>query len=304
MEQSHPTLTSWLLLALLGLIWGSSFLGVELALDGFGPVTVAAFRITLAAAILTAWAYGAGYGLPDTHTPMGRRIWLGCIGMGLFTNAIPFALLSWGQQHTTSGFAGLTMAIVPLFTLVLAHHLVPGERITWRRAIGFAIGFVGVLVLIGTSDLTESDGGLWLAKLACVGAAACYATGSIITRRTPQGPFPSFAAGGLIVATIVIVPFALLREGVPHAASSIPVLGAVYLGLFPTAFATIILVYVVRTAGPSFLSLVNYQVPVWAVLIGAVVLNEAVPPQLLWAMLLILTGAAIAQFGRRKKPVT
>ena len=112
---SAPATLDWGLLALLGLIWGGAFLGVELALDSLPPLWVAAGRISLAALLLVGVAYLAGARLPGFRTATQRRIWLHCLGMGLFTNAIPFSLLSWGQQLVTSSFAGITMAVVPLW---------------------------------------------------------------------------------------------------------------------------------------------------------------------------------------------
>ncbi|MCE2518011.1 MAG: DMT family transporter, partial [Alphaproteobacteria bacterium] len=137
----------WLLLATLGVIWGASFLGVELALSGFPPILIAAGRITMAAILLVAAAMISGHGLPKLTTATDRRIWLHCLGMGFFTNALPFTLLSWGQQLVTSGFAGISMAVVPLFVLPLAHLLVPNETMTKARTIGFVTGFIGVVLL-------------------------------------------------------------------------------------------------------------------------------------------------------------
>jgi len=120
-----PPPLAWLLLFLLGLTWGGSFLGVAKALTGFGPLTIAAARIAIAAAILTFIVLATGKGLPSRATAIGRRIWLHCLGMGIFSNALPFALLAWGQERVSSGFAGITMAVVPLLVLPLAHVFVP-----------------------------------------------------------------------------------------------------------------------------------------------------------------------------------
>lgn len=280
----------WAMLGLLGLIWGASFLGVELALTGFGPITTAAGRIGLAAIILVGLALRAG-GLPRWSAPNGPRIWAHILGMALFTNAIPFALLSWAQESVTSSFAGITMAIVPLMVLPLAHLMVPGERMSLRRVAGFAIGFAGVVVLIG---LPQGQGA-GLARLACVGASACYAIGSINTRLCPPVGLIAYSAAGLTVAAILIVPAALLIEGVPALPPVKAVAGLLYLGLLPTALATVILVSVTRSAGPSFLSLVNYQVPVWAVILGTVFLGESLPSAFLFALILIIAGLVVSR---------
>lgn len=293
-ERPSPTPLAWLLLFLLGLTWGGSFLGVAKALTGFGPLTIAAARIGIAAVILTGIALASGTGLPPRSTPAGRRIWRHCLGMGVFSNALPFALLSWGQERVSSGFAGITMAVVPLLVLPLAHVFVPGERMTRRKAAGFAIGFCGVVLLIGGGGGGGSEG-VGLARLACIAASSSYAVGAIITRLAPPGPTLSFSAAGLLVAAAISIPLAFAVEGWP-ASPPLPALaGVLYLGIFPTALATIALVYVVQSAGPSFMSLVNYQVPVWAVILGLVFLDEALPSQFLGALALILAGLAISQ---------
>lgn len=300
----------WLLLCILGVIWGASFLGVEMALTGFSPISVAAARVTMAAILLIAIAYLFDDGLPGTKTPTERRIWVHCLGMGIFTNALPFSLLSWGQQYVTSGFAGISMAVVPLFVLPLAHFLVPDETMTRAKLFGFIFGFFGVVLLVGGDRILGDSGSsftLLAAQLACVIASICYALGSIITRLCPPVSTMSYAAGGLLLGSLILIPIAVSIDGVPKNIPGTALAGLVYLALFPTAIATILLTMVIKRAGPSFLSLVNYQVPVWAVVIGAVVLAEALPGHFLSALVVILTGMAISQFydswmKKRKNP--
>lgn len=293
----NPGVFNWLLLLLLGLLWGASFLGISYALHGFGPLTIAAIRITIAAVIITVIGQIIGHGLPDSKTAAGRKTWRHAAGMGLFSNVIPFSLLSWGQLHVSSGYAGITMAVVPLLVLPLSHFFIPGERLTKVKTFGFAIGFIGVVILIGPAQILQSGGGDIenIARLACVLASCCYAIGAIITRLSPATPLLAFSSAALIIAALVLVPVALLVEGVPANIPADAWFGVLYLGIFPTALATIILVYVINSAGPPFLSLVNYQVPVWAVVIGMVVLSEALPGQFIWALGLILAGLAVSQ---------
>ena len=303
-HRQPPAALDWGLLALLGVIWGGAFLGVELALDSLSPIWVATGRIALAALLLLGIALIAGDGLPSFATPTDRRIWLHCFGMGMFTNAIPFSLLAWGQQYVTSSFAGITMAVVPLLVLPMSHFLVPGERLTRRRVAGFAIGFAGVVLLIAGEQLasgsfTLTGGGMLPAQLACVLASCCYACGSIVTRLCPPVSTRSFAAAGLVCATAVLLPLALLTAGVPDVISRTSLWGVLFLALLPTGAATILLTVIIRRAGPPFLSQVNYQVPVWAVLIGAVVLSETIPGHFITALLVILAGLAVAQRAPR-----
>ncbi|MXU65524.1 DMT family transporter [Oceanomicrobium pacificus] len=304
MSQPTPSLTSWILLLSLAVIWGASFLAVEIALIDLPPLMVAALRVALAALLLVAYAVTLGPGLPPVGTATGKRIWLHCAGMGIFSNALPFSLLSWGQQHVTSSFAGLTMAVVPLFVLPLAHLLVPGERMSVRRSLGFGIGFLGVIVLLGPQTILagpEGSGPVALARLACIAAAGCYACGAIITRLSPPTHMLSFSAGGLLIGAVVLMPVAVALEGWPSEIGAGPLAAVLYLAVLPTAVATILLVRVIADAGPSFLSLVNYQVPVWAMLFGALLLSEPITLQFGLALGLILAGLFVSQTGRTSK---
>lgn len=301
---ARPTPGDWISVVALAAIWGASFMGVTVALQGYGPMTIAAVRIAVGAVALSLVARAMGLRLPTVRGAAGRRIWLHVVGMGAFSNALPFSLLAWGQQHVTSGFAGISMAVVPLFVLVLAHFLVAGERMTGRKALGFVIGLAGVVVLIGPAAFGASGADLEnRARIACILAAGCYGSGSIITRLCPPVPLVAFSTAALWSATVMIVPIALWSEGVPEFHGGLPLIGLIYLGIGPTALATLLLVRVVRNAGPTFLIQTNYQVPVWSVVFGIVFLGESLPPQFLGALGLILAGLAISRAGAwRRRP--
>ena len=299
-QKQLPAPLDWGLLVFLGVIWGGAFLGVELALDSLDPIWVSTGRISLAAILLVMVAMLTGAGLPTIRSASGRRVWMHCIGMGIFTNAIPFSLLAWGLQHVTTSFAGITMAVVPLLVLPLSHFLVPGERLTIKRTIGSTIGFTGVVYLVGGEQLFSGSGAgdgapMLTAQMACVIASCCYAIGSIITRLCPPVNTISFAASGLLAASIILLPLSLITSGVPENVSKTSVSGLVFLGLFPTGLATILLTIIIKRAGPPFLSLVNYQVPVWAVIIGITLLGEAIPGHFFISLAIILAGLSIAQ---------
>ncbi len=295
-------LKNWLRISVLAIFWGSSFMMVSVAIEGFGPLTVAAARIALAAVLLVGLSRLRGSNLPPVAGRQGRLVWLSALGFGTFSMALPFFLLSWGQGYVASGFAGVTMATVPLLVLPLAHVLVPGERLTPARGAGFLIGFSGAVVLIGLDAFDSLGTALEpLARLACLGAALCYAIGSIVTRLAPRVDPIAFAAASTLLAAGMILPAALLIEGLPDALPPGSVLAVIYLGAVPTAAANMLIVAVVRSAGPSFLSLANYQVPVWAVVFGAVFLDEALPARIILALALILGGVALSQIAGRAR---
>jgi len=287
---------NWLRIGFLGVVWGASFMFMTLALGSVGPLLLAAMRIALGAVFLVGLAHAMGIGLPPRRGPDAGRIWLFALAMALFSNAVPFTLLGWGQQVVASGFAGVCMSAVPLLILPLAHIFVPGEHLTWRRLAGFVLGTGGVVVLIGPDAFasTGKDFEL-LAKLACVAAAGCYATGTIFTRLCPDVDRVSLSAAVLLLASVILLPVALIVEGLPEDLDMIGVIAVVYLGILPTGVAQIVLVQVNREAGPSFFGLVNYMVPVWSVIFGALILSEPVPPSLLSGLALILFGVALSQ---------
>lgn len=289
-----PTLSNWIALIALGLIWGASFLGIAIALEGFAPAWVAAGRITIGALTLSAIAAWMGVRLPAQ--PL---VWVFAAGMGVFSNAVPFFLLSWSQQHVTSGFAGITMAAIPLFIIGLAHLLIPGEALTRIKALGFTLGLAGVAVLIGPGIWAATGSELEsVARLGCLGAALSYAVGAILTRRCPDVHPVGFGVLALWVATTIMLPTAFLADGLPTLPTPSAGLALLYLGLLPTGLATLLLVGIIRSAGPSFLSQVNYHVPVWSVLLGVVVLAEELPGRFLLALAIIIAGLMIS----RKRP--
>ena len=291
-----PTAANWASIGLLGLIWGGTFMVVTVALRGYGPLTVACARTTLGALALL----GLRAALHRPWPAFNRRLlkYLGVIG--LLNTALPFALLSWGQQYVPSAFAGISMAALPLFVLPLA-HVFSDEPMSMRRLIGVLVGFLGALVLIGPGVLRIGTGWEPLGQLACLAAAVSYAIASIMTRRCPPIDPIALASLTLVVGSAALIPAMLLVEGVPGAAAPLPMAAIVFLGLFPTALAALLRVTVIRSAGSVFMTLVNYQVPLWSVLFGAVILSETLPLRFFAALALILSGLAISQWASLKR---
>jgi drug/metabolite transporter (DMT)-like permease len=290
------TAQSWAMVGALGLIWGATFMVIELALEGITPFWLAAARIGFATLLMIAFWGLRGFKLfvdPIEKPDISRLIVIGAL-----SSAIPFMLLSWGQQYVTSGFAGVSMAGVALMVLPLAHFLVPGERLTLRKLVGFVIGFVGVVILIGgqafetTGEYLEPFG-----RLACLSAAGCYALSSVQMRMLPDVDSIGLNAVTLLIGAVIVILTAWSVEGPPPAVDRNTLLILLFLGLVPTAGASLLRVLVIRTAGPVFMSLVNYQVPVWSVVLGGLILSEPLPPSLLTALALILCGVGLSQYG-------
>ena len=293
---SAPTATNWASIGLLGLIWGGTFMVVSVALRGYGPLTVAAARVTLGAAALLALAWLMQRPFPA----MSRRMVKYLIVIGILNTALPFALLSWGQQYVPSAFAGISMAALPLFVLPLAHFF-SDEPMSLRRLLGVLLGFAGALVLVGPSVLRIGAGMEPLGQIACIAAAISYAVASIMTRRAPPIDSIVFAALTLAVGMVILLPAMLAVEGVPRFTATLPGFAIIGLGLVPTALAALLRVVVIRSAGSVFMTLVNYQVPVWSMVFGALLLNEDLPWRCFAALAMILGGLAISQWASLRR---
>ncbi len=287
-----PSLTNWLSILALGVIWGGTFMVVSIALQGYGPLTVACARTTLGAAALLVLMRALNRPLPR----FDGRMWKYLIVIGLLNTALPFALLSWGQQYVPSAFAGISMAALPLFVLPLA-HIFTDEKLSTRNLVGVTLGFVGAVVLIGPSILRIGSGWEPLGQIACIAAALSYAISSIMTRRCPPIDPITMAALLLVVGAIALIPAMLIVEGVPTIADRTSTIAIIFLGIVPTALAALLRVYTIRSAGAVFLTLVNYQVPVWSMIFGAWILSEILPLRFFIALGLIMFGLIISQWS-------
>jgi drug/metabolite transporter (DMT)-like permease len=300
-------LVEWGLLLALVALWGSSFLLVRVALDAFTPVAITAGRLLIGAGVLLPLLMAM-----RRRPPRGLQTWLFFVAMALIGNALPFFLIAWGQRDIPSGLTGILMAVMPLVTLVLAHFLVAGERLTPRRLCGFTLGFIGVVVLTGPDARAAAIGGQasFIAQLAVLGAAVCYGVAAIIARRGPALN-PVITAGSVLsIAGIVVGGFLLaagLRDGEPAAAHDdiglAPALALLALGALSTGLATVVYFSLVARAGPTFLSLINYLIPIWAVVLGALALGERLPGRAFAALGLILAGIVLARWQFRRRPL-
>jgi len=295
--RSPRPLIDWFGLLALAILWGTSFLVIKIALREIAPVTLVAARFVIAASVLSVAVLARGLRLPTS-----RRVWGHYLLMSLIGNSIPFTLIAWGQIEVDVGLAGILMGVMPLMTLLLAHFFVPGERMTPRMAVGFAVGFIGLVALFGPEALLELGGESsdLLRQLAIALAAICYATNTIITRRLGTlDPLVS-ATTVMWITSAIMVPAALwVDRPWDTTLSGLSIASVVWLGLFATALATILYFRIIQRAGPTFLSLINYMIPVVALAAGVIVLDEVLVETVLIGMALILTGLAISQLGSR-----
>jgi drug/metabolite transporter (DMT)-like permease len=293
---SKTAIRNWGLLLSLVAMWGSAFMFMKIAVATVAPATLVASRLILAALILYCVMRARGLALP----PPGPR-WLAFTALAILGNCLPFYLIAWGQQTIDSALAGILISVMPLATLVLAHFFVAGEQLSARRALGFAIGFAGIVVLMGPAALMGLGGAptVALAQAAVLTGALCYAGNSVLARRTIASDFLVASTAVMIVASVLMTPIALIIDHPWSAPSAGSVAAIAWLGVGPTALATILYFRLIAAAGPSFMANVNYLSPVVALLAGTLLMGERPGPTAVAGLMLILFGIALS---RRPRP--
>lgn len=289
------TSTDWLLLLILSLIWGTSFLFTKVAVHATTPETIVLGRVSVGAVTLTILLLALRLRFPPPGT-----IWVHFVALGIMGNALPFFLITWGQHGIDSGLAGILMAIMPLATVLLSHFFAD-ERMTSRTAVGFIAGFAGIVVLMGPGVLRELGGDRSdiERQAAVLGGALCYAVNVVVARRLPPTHVLVVSAATLLAASIVMLAILTLQghsllEMLPTQ-SSLP--SVLWLGFVSTAAATLVYFRIIASAGPTFASLMNYLIPVIAVLTGIAVLGEELGANAFLALALLLGGIALSQRG-------
>ena len=294
---SRP-ITHWLLLFALVAMWGSAFMMTGIAVRGFSPTVLVTVRLIMSAVLL-----GGLVLLRGMRFPLLGRFWLFSLLIALAGNCVPFWLISFGQQQVESGLAGILMGIMPLTTMVLAHFFVPGERLNVIKATGFAIGFTGLVVLLGPAALLElkGQGNTLLYELAILGGAVCYAIQAIVARHRPPADPLVAAAGVMVMGSLVMLPIGAAGAPAELAAAPVgPLWALLALAVVATSIATVVFLKLVTVAGPSFTSFINYLIPVWAVLMGMLFLGERPGVAAMVALALILSGIGLGEVGSRR----
>jgi drug/metabolite transporter (DMT)-like permease len=272
-----------LLLLLLSAIWGASFMFIKLGVDELTPAVVVLGRVAIGVAVLLPIAAARG-GL----APLRGYI-VPVAVLGLVNNALPFWLLGFAGERIDSGLIAIIQAAAPILTAILALRLDPTQRVTGTRLIGIALGFAGVALLVG-----DQRGGQLVGAIAVLGTATCYAASVLYAGMALRGLPPLQASiGQLTAATILVAPFGLAQ--LPDEAPSAGAIAAVIaLGAFGTGFAYLLYFTIINSAGASRAILVTYLVPAFALVYGAVFLDEQVTAIAVAGLALVLGGTALA----------
>jgi len=287
-KQQSLSLSAWITLSLLAIIWGGSFLAYSLILREVPIFTMVANRVLWASLIL--WVIIFALRIPLPKLKQCGPLFV----MGILNNVIPFSMIAWGQTHIESGLASILNGTTAIFTFVLAAVLFNDERLSRKKGLGVAIAFIGVCIVIGLEAMRNFNIRS-LAQLSLIIACISYASAAVWARANIKGIHPIMAATGMLSsASIIMVPLALFIDGSPNYNFSSTTLGAMAFLSFPaTAIAYLLYYQGLRQAGSANLSLVTLLVPPMAVIWGALVLSERLHSSAYIGFVLIALGMVI-----------
>ncbi|MGV8938826.1 MAG: DMT family transporter [Allorhizobium sp.] len=292
------TPSTWALLMLLGLIWGGSFFFGRVAVAYLPPFTLVFLRLSLAALALHLYLRGR-FGLYAVL----RSHWRQFLVLGLINNAIPHALIFFGQTEIGAGLAAILNATTPIWTVLIANQLTGDEKLTTNKLAGCLIGLAGTVLLVGPSAFAVTSVPFWAVLLPIL-AAISYGFAAIYGKRFKTLPAPVTATGQLTASSLIVLPAAIFIDQPWHQA--MPPLSAIAavlaLALISTAFAYILYFRIMALAGATNTSLVTLLVPPSAILLGVLFLGERFQLADIGGMVLIGAGLVVLDgrnFGKR-----
>lgn len=294
-------LREWAAFCLLGLIWGSSFLWIKIAVAEIGPFTLVAFRLLFGLIGLLLVMRWQGQSLPRQ-----RKVLLAYLFMGVFQTALPFVLISWGETRIDSALASILNGTMPLFTIVIAHFWLHDEKITLPRVVGLIVGFIGVVVLVSRDfDPQSTHGSIW-GQLAVLAATVSYATATTFSRRYLRGQPPVVQSTMILVVAGTLLWLAAPIVERPLRLPALPItwLALAWLGLLGSCTAYLLFFYLINAWGATRASLVTYIFPVIGLILGILFLSEVADWRLIVGSLLVIAGIVVVNLRLRFRAAT
>jgi drug/metabolite transporter (DMT)-like permease len=281
---------------LLGLIWGSSFLWIRIAVQEIGPVTLVCLRLlfgVLGLAVVILWIRPP---LPrDLHT------WGLLALLGIVNSAVPFVLISWGEVHIPSAWAAVLNGTTPLFTILIAHLFLRDDRMTLTRVAGLAVGFAGIVVLLSRDLGAARLGSSLPAQAAVLLAALFYAGSSVFARSRFRGVPPVVHALLPLVAADAVLWLVLPFVEAPVRLPRLPItwVALTWLGLLGSCLAYLLYFYLIHAWGPTRTTVVTYVFPAVGLVLGILFLHETADWRLLGGSVLIVGSIGLINLRAR-----
>ena len=283
-------LKEWTAFLLLAVAWGSSFLFIKIGLQEIGPFTLVGYRLLFGALGLLVVVF-----FRRPPRPVSRQVWLALGIMGVVNTALPFVLISWGQQFIDSGVASILNGTVPLWAMLIGHFALSDERMNWRRVGGILTGVLGVILLVSGELGAGTATNAVLGQAAVLLSAVAYGGSSVFARLALREVSPIYQAFTTILVADVLVWLGVFVVEAPLAVPQLPLtwISVIWLGLLGSCLAYLLYFYLIQAVGPTRASMVTYLIPVLGVALGVTFLDERITFQLIGGSLLVGLGVWI-----------
>ena len=291
----QPSLTDYIFLVVLALIWASAFFNIKIATYSYGPVTIAFLRILLGAIPVVGLCF-----FKKIKIEAFSKDWYWFAAIGIINLVIPFFLIAYGVQKVQSNLAAILMASTPLSATILAHFFTSNEKINFTKTFGVLLGFSGIVFLFSDNILINENN--FLPALIIFFASTFYVIGGLLTLKISNKKNENVTASMLIWATIFLLPITAYVEQPwnlnPRLDSTISL---VYLGIFSTGLAWLMRFRILKNNGLVFQAQVAYLIPIFGIILGYIFLNEIITPKVLVAVVAVIIGIYFVKKSNSKK---
>ena len=284
--------TNWFLLILLSAIWGGAFTLNKLALDLYTPEVIVAGRLITGSIFLILLVYLIYKRFSISFSQLNYYLFMSLVGI-----VIPFIAIINGQRNIDSAMAGILMATMPISTIILSHFFLADEKMNQRKFIGFIISFFGVFILIYRDGLFVSNSiSLTLeSQLLVILGSTLYSFAAIYGKKYKMTNPVNASTGTILFATFFMTVYLLFIDNTkPDISMLLLDKNILLLGILCTAIATVIYFQILQTSGASFLSIMNFLIPLWAILFGIIILNDSFSWNYIFGLFVILFGIKLA----------
>jgi len=287
----------YLLLTLLALIWASAFFNIKIATYSYGPLTIAFLRIFFGAIPVIFLCH-----IKKIKIEAFSKDWHWFASIGVINLVIPFFLIAYGIQKVQSNLAAILMASTPLTAAILAHFFTKNEKINLIKTIGVLIGFSGIVFLFSDNILINKNN-IFSVFLILFGSCF-YVVGGLLTLKISNKENENVTASILIWGTLILLPISLVVEQPWNLSPRLDsTLSLIYLGVFSTGIAWLLRFYILKHNGLVFQAQVAYLIPIFGVILGFLILNEAITPKVIISLIAVIIGIYIVKKGSKIKLV-
>ena len=288
---SYNSFYKWFYFILLVIMFGSAFLLIEISLKSFSPSIIAFTRVFIAAIILLVYSLIKKYSFEFIRSNFVLLFILGLSG-----TSIPFFLISWAQQTINSSVTGILIGFMPIFTVLGSHFYFKYEKLNIKTFFGFMLGFFGLFILLLNNDGSISMYDNFLAKFAVILGAFFYALNALLVKKIRGVHVIPLSASVMLFSAFQLFALLILNHNTYNINFHLDsVISLLIMSVFSTALATVIYYKIIHDYGPSFLSLVNYPIPIFAFFIGVVFLKESANIFSIVSLLLIIVSIYLSQ---------